>query len=108
MPTIVEVTISSVASTHSVTVVPDPVTIPPGVRGPIQWRITNPASEGWRFQTHGIDIVNADTEFDQPGGGGTPVFTWNNNHTKAGSYKYAVRVANNTATAEIDPSIVNN
>ena len=30
------------------------------------------------------------------------------NHTKPGTYKYTVRVANNTANAEIDPWIANN
>ena len=108
MPTIVDVTISSVGTTHSVTVVPDPVTIPAGVHGPIQWRITNPASEGWKFQSQGIDIVNPGTEFDHPNGGGARVFTWNNNHTKAGQYKYAVKVANDAVHAELDPTIMNN
>jgi hypothetical protein len=107
MPTTVQVTINTLGTTHSVTVVPDSVTIPVGERGPIQWTITNAASEGWKFQRNGIDIVNAGAEFDNPAGGGTRVFTWNNNHTKAGTYKYAVRVANDNATAEKDPSIVN-
>jgi hypothetical protein len=66
MPTIVDVTIGTVGTTHSVTVVPDPVTIPAGVHGPIQWRITNPASEGWKFQRQGIDIVDPGAEFDHP------------------------------------------
>jgi hypothetical protein len=39
--------------------------------------------------------------------GGTRVFTWNNNHTKPGNFKYSVRVANDNAKAEIDPTIVN-
>jgi len=107
MPTIVQVTVTTVGGTHSVKAVPDPVTIPAGEKGPIQWQITNDASEGWRFQHNGIDIANAGTEFDHPGGGGTRVFTWNNNHTKADNYKYAVRVANQHATAEADPFIVN-
>ena len=107
MPTTVDVTISTVGTTHTVTVDRDPVRIPAGERGPIQWKITNPAPEGWKFQTRGIDIVNPGTEFDHPTGGGTRVFTWNNNHSKAGSYKYAVRVANDSAHAEIDPTILN-
>jgi hypothetical protein len=108
MPTTVDVTVNTIGPTHSVTVDPDTVTIPSGVHGPIQWKITNPAAEGWKFQMHGIDFVNPGTEFDHPTGGGGRVFTWNNNHTKPGTFKYAVRVENNTAKAEIDPHVVNN
>lgn len=107
MPTTVQVTINTLGTTHVVTVAPDPIFISPGEHGPIQWTITNGPSEGWKFQNNGIDIANAGTEFDHPSGGGTHVFTWNNNHTKAETYKYAVRVANGKATAELDPSIVN-
>ena len=108
MPIIVEVTVNTAGPAPSVTVNPDPVPIPAGVHGPIQWKITNPAAEGWKFQMHGIDIVNPGTEFDHPSGGGMRVFTWNNNHTQPGTYKYAVRVENDAAKAEIDPHIVNN
>jgi hypothetical protein len=108
MPTDVQVTISTTGTTHSVSVAPDPVQIPPGVHGPIQWKITNPAAEGWKFQFQGIDIVNGGTEFDHPNGGGQRVFTWNNNHTKPGTYKYSVRVENDAAKAELDPTIMNN
>lgn len=107
MPTIVQVTVHTKGTSHSVTVDPDPVDIAAGVRGPIQWQITNPAAEGWKFERQGIDIVSPGTEFDHPTGGGTRVFTWNNNHTKPGNYKYTVRVENNTAKAKLDPSIVN-
>ena len=107
MPTIIDVTVTTIGSTHSLTVLPDPATIPSGVRGPIQWRITNAASEGWKFQEQGIDIVSPGTEFDRPNGGGMRVFTWNNNHTHAGTYKYAVRVTNNSSRVEVDPKIVN-
>jgi hypothetical protein len=108
MPTTVDVTVSTVGPPFSVTVNPDPVPIPSGVHGPIQWRITNPPAHGWKFQMHGIDIVNPGTEFVQPTGGGMRVFTWINNHTKTGTYKYAVRVENATDKAEIDPQIINN
>ena len=108
MPRMVLVTVNSVGSTHAVTVMPESLPIPAGERGPIQWKITNPAAEGWRFQTNGIEIANAGAEFDHPNGGGGVVFTWNNNHTKPATYKYTVRVANNTANAEIDPWIANN
>jgi hypothetical protein len=107
MPTIVEVTVNTLAATPTVTVRPDPVNIEAGVHGPIQWRITNPAAEGWRFQTQGIVIANPGTELDRPNGGGTRVFTWNNNHTRPGTYKYAVKVENDASKAEIDPQIVN-
>ena len=107
MPTPVEVTITTAGTTHSIRVSLDPVRIPPGVHGPIQWQITNPPSEGWKFQRQGIDIVIPGAEFDHPTGGGTRVFTWNNNHTKPGQFKYAVRVANDAARAEIDPTIMN-
>jgi hypothetical protein len=107
MPAIVDVTVTTAGTTHSVIVVPDPVRIPTGVHGPIQWQITNPPSEGWKFQRQGIDIVNPGSEFDHPTGGGTRVFTWNNNHTKPGQFKCAVRVANDAARAEIDPTIMN-
>ena len=105
MPTTVSVTITG--ATPQVSVDPDPVHISAGDHGPIQWKITNPASEGWKFQNHGVDIVNPGTEFDHPTGGGNRVFTWSNNHTKPGQYKYAVRVANDAARAEIDPTIMN-
>ena len=107
MPRIVDVTVVTAGSTHSVTVRPDTLEIPAGERGPIQWRITNPPLERWKFQAQGIEIPSAGGEFDHPNGGGTRVFTWNNNHTKPGTYKYAVRVENGSATAEIDPQIVN-
>jgi hypothetical protein len=45
--------------------------------------------------------------FDHPTGGGNRAFTWNNNHTKPEQYKYAVRVANDAARAEIDPTVMN-
>ena len=108
MPTIVDVTINSTGSTHSITVAPDPVEIPAGTRGPIQWRITNPASQGWKFRSKGIDIENPGTEFDHPTGGGNRVFTWNNNHRVAGRYKYAVRVENGSTNVDRDPTILNN
>jgi len=107
MPTIVEVTVNTLGPTPSVTVSPDPVVFQAGVHGPIQWKITNPAAEGWKFQMQGIVIVNPGTEFDQPNGGGTRVFTWNNKHTKPGTYKYAAKVESSTSKAEIDPQIVN-
>jgi hypothetical protein len=107
MPTIVNVTVSAQGGAYSVTVDPDPVRIAAGVHGPIQWKITNAASEGWNFRTKGIDITNPGTEFDHPTGGGQRVFTWNNNHTRQGQYKYAVRVENGTAQADIDPTIMN-
>ncbi len=108
MPTIVNVTITTTGSAHSITVAPDPVVIPVGTRGPMQWRITNPAAQGWKFRQKGIDIENPGTEFDRPSGGGNRVFTWNNKHTTPGSYKYAVRVENRTARADLDPTILNN
>ena len=107
MPTTVDVTINAQGGTYSITVVPDPVRIAAGVRGPIQWKITNPASEGWKFQTKGIDIQHPGTEFDHPNGGGMRVFTWNNNHTGPGEYKYTVRVENGTTNVERDPTIMN-
>ena len=107
MPTIVDVTITTARTTHSVDRCSGPRQDSTGVHGPIQWRITNPASEGRKFQRQGIDIVNPGTEFDHPTGGGNRVFTWNNNHTKPGQYKYAVRVENDAARAEIDPTIMN-
>jgi hypothetical protein len=107
MPTPVAVTVNTSGPTPSVTVSPDPVEIAAGDRSPIQWKITNPAPEGWKFQMQGVVIRNPGTEFDRPNGGGTRVFTWNNNHTKAGTYKYAVKVDNGTTRAEIDPQIVN-
>lgn len=107
MPTIVKVTVNTLGPTPSITVSPDPVDIQAAVHGPIQWQITNPATEGWKFQMQGIVIVNPGTEFDHPNGGGTRVFTWNNNHTKPGTYKYAVKVKSSTSKAEIDPQIVN-
>ena len=107
MPTRVSVTVTASAAGNSVTADPDPVIIPAGVRGPIQWTIANPAAEGWKFQRNGIDIANAGTEFDHPSGHGQRVFTWNNNHTRPGQFKYTIRVANDTGTAENDPSIMN-
>jgi hypothetical protein len=107
MPTTVDVTVNTQGGTYSIAVDPDPVAIAAGDRGPIQWRITNPASEGWKFRTKGIDITNPGTEFDHPTGGGQRVFTWNNHHTRQGQYKYAVRVENGTAQADIDPTIMN-
>jgi len=107
MPTIVSVTVVAGSGGSSVTADPDPVVIPAGVRGPIQWRITNSAADGWKFQMNGIDIAGAGTEFDQPSGGGQRVFTWNNNHTKPGQFKYTIRVSNDTTTVENDPSIMN-
>jgi hypothetical protein len=107
MPTIVEVTVNTLGPAPSVTVNPNQADIPVGVRGPIQWTIMNPAVEGWKFQMQGIVIANHSGEFDNPTGGGTRVFTWNNNHTKAGTYKYAVKVENGTSQAELDPFIVN-
>ena len=94
---------------YSVTVVPDPVRIPqPVFHRPIQWLITNPASDGWKFQGQGIDIVNPGTEFDRPTGGGNRVFTWNNNHTKPGTVQICGQGrATNAARAEIDPAIMN-
>ena len=91
MPTIVNVTVNTVGSTHSLVVDPDPVRVAAGVRGPIQWQITNPAGE-----------------FDNPRGGGTRVFTWNNKHTKAATYKYSVRVEKNDVEVFVDPTIMNN
>ena len=108
MPTIVNVTVRTVGSTHSLIIDPDPVRIAAGVRGPIQWKITNPASEKWKFRRKGIDITNPGTEFDGPSGGGRRVFTWNNNHTKAGTYKYAVRVEKDGVEVDVDPTIMNN
>ena len=39
MPTTVQVTVQTVGSTQTLVVEPDPVIIPPGIRGPIQWQI---------------------------------------------------------------------
>jgi len=36
------------------------------------------------------------------------VFTWNNNHTKPGTFKYIVRVSNNESQVEVDPHVINN
>jgi hypothetical protein len=107
MPTTVQVTVNTLGTTHSLTVVPDPLLIAAGVRGPIRWQITNAPAEGWKFQNKGIDIANAGNEFDGPGGGGTHVFTWNNRHTRPGDFKYAVRVAKGTIKVELDPTIMN-
>ena len=107
-PPEVNVTINTVGSTHSISVDREPVEIPAGERGPIQWKITNPAPEGWKFRRQGIDIVNPGTEFDRPNGGGSRVFTWNNNHTKPGSYKYSVRVEKGGVNVDLDPTILNN
>ena len=108
MPTIIEVTVNTLGPTPTLSIIPDPAIIPTGVHGPIQWRITNPAQAGWKFQAQGIDIVNPGTEFDHPDGGGMRVFTWNNNHTKPGTFKYIVRVSNNESQVEVDPRIINN
>jgi hypothetical protein len=107
MPIVVDVTVNTAGGTHTLTVNPDPVHVPVGERGPMQWKITNPAADGWRFKARGIDIVNPGTEFDRPAGGGTRVFTWNNHHTRKDDYKYAVRVENGTARVELDPTIMN-
>jgi len=108
MPTIVNVTVNTVGSTHSLVVDPDPVRVAAGVRGPIQWQITNPASENWKFRRNGIEITNPAGEFDNPRGGGSRVFTWNNKHTKAATYKYSVRVEKNDVEVFVDPTIMNN
>jgi len=108
MPTTVQVTVQTVGSTQTLVVEPDPVIIPPGIRGPIQWQITNPPSEQWKFARNGIDITNPAGEFDHPSGGGSRVFTWNNNHTKAGQYKYAVTVEKDGVQVSRDPTIMNN
>ena len=108
MPTIVNVTVNTVGSTHSLVVDPDPVRVAAGVRGPIQWQITNPASENWKFRRNGIEITNPAGEFDNPRGGGSRMFTWNNKHTKAATYKYSVRVEKNDVEVFVDPTIMNN
>jgi hypothetical protein len=36
------------------------------------------------------------------------VFTWNNHHTKAGTYKYAVTVEKDGVQVSVDPTIMNN
>ena len=108
MPTIVDVTINAAGSIPPIKVSPDPVVIPAGTRGPIQWRITNPASQGWKFRDKGIDIEKPGTEFDHPAGGGNRVFTWNNNHRQPGSFKYSVRVDQGTVKVDLDPTILNN
>ena len=108
MPTIVDVTVKIAGTTHSLIIDPDPVRIAAGVRGPIQWRITNPASEQWNFRRNGIEITNPGREFDNPSGGGTRVFTWNNHHTKPGTFKYAVRVEKDGVEVSVDPTIMNN
>ena len=108
MPTIVNVTVQTVGSTHSLLIDPDPVRIAAGVRGPIQWKITNPASENWKFRRNGIEITNPGGEFDNPNGGGSRVFTWNNRHTKKADYKYAVRVEKDGVEFFVDPTIMNN
>jgi hypothetical protein len=108
MPTIVNVTVNTVGSTHSLVVDPDPVRVAAGVRGPIQWHITNPASENWKFRRNGIEITNPGGEFDTPRGGGSRVFTWNNKHTKAATYKYSVRVEKDGVEVFVDPTIMNN
>src|SRR5262245_39646935 len=108
MPTTVDVTVKTVGITHSLVIDPDPIGIAAGVRGPIQWKITNPASEKWKFRRNGIEIVNPGGEFDDPRGGGSRVFTWNNKHTKAGTYKYAVHVEKDGVNVSVDPTILNN
>ncbi len=77
------------------------------MRGPIQWQITNPAPEGWEFQTVGIDIQNPGGEFGQPHGGGSRAFTWNNKHTRSATFKYRVKGTNGAANAEVEPTMIN-
>ena len=108
MPTNVKVTVKTAGAKHSLDIVPDPVRIAPGVRGPIQWEITNPASEKWKFRHNGIEIANPGGEFDSPSGGGSRVFTWNNRHTKKADYKYTVRVEQDGLEVLEDPTIMNN
>ena len=108
MPTVVDVTVKTVGTTNSLVIDPDPVRIAPGVRGPIQWRITNPASEKWKFRRNGIEIVSPGGEFDNPNGGGSRVFTWNNKHTKPGTFKYSVHVEKDGIDVFVDPTIMNN
>ena len=108
MPMTVDVTVNIVGSGHSLTVEPDRLDVPAGVRGPIQWKITNPASEKWKFRRNGIEITNPAGEFDTPRGGGSRVFTWNNKHTKPGTYKYAVHVERDGVPVSVDPTILNN
>ena len=108
MPTTVDVTVQTVGTTHSLVISPDPVRIAAGDRGPIQWKITNPASENWKFRHNGIEIANPGGEFDDPRGGGSRVFTWNNKHTRAGTYKYAVHVEKDGLNVSVDPTIMNN
>ena len=108
MPTTVNVTVKTAGSTHSLLIEPDPVRIAVGDRGPIQWKITNPASENWKFRRNGIEITNPGGEFDNPSGGGSRVFTWNNRHTKKADYKYAVRVEKDGVEVWVDPTIMNN
>lgn len=108
MPTVIDVTVKTVGTTNSLVIDPDPVRIAAGVRGPIQWKITNPASEKWKFRRNGIEIVNPGGEFDNPGGGGSRVFTWNNKHTKPGTFKYAVHVEKDGVAVSVDPTIMNN
>ena len=108
MPTDVNVTVKTVGSENSLVIDPDPVSIAPGVRGPIQWKITNPASDKWKFRRNGIEIDDPSGEFDNPRGGGSRVFTWNNRHTKKGDYKYTVRVEKDGLEVFKDPTIMNN
>ena len=108
MPHEVKVTINTTGSTHSITVVPEELSIPAGDRQPIQWKIQNPAQEGWKFRNKGIDIENPGTEFDHPTVGGNRIFTWSNNHTKPGRYKYWVRVESGGVNVDHDPTILNN
>jgi hypothetical protein len=107
MPIVVEVTVVTAGGTNSIRVSPDPVNVPAGVRGPIQWRITNPPPDGWRFHAKGVDISSPGDEFDDHGGGGSLVYTWHNKHNRPGRYKYVVRVQKGGATVELDPIIVN-
>jgi hypothetical protein len=107
MPITVEVTVNASGTAPSVTASPDPVRIPANVRGTIQWKITNPAPEGWKFQAVGIDIQNPGGEFDQPHGGGSRIFTWNNKHTRSATFKYSVKVTNGAANVELDPTMIN-
>ena len=106
MPHIVDVT---VGSGGTVTANPDTLSIPAGDRQPIQWRITNPPTEGWRFKRNGIEIPNPGSppEFANPNGGGTRVYTWDNKHTRSGNYPYKIWVENDSGGAQLDPVIMN-
>jgi hypothetical protein len=104
MPNDVRVTVTVSGSTVTVQVDKPTIRFAVGERGPIKWTID---TEGWRFQPKGIDIADHGGEFDSPAGGGSPVFVWNNRHTRPGTYKYTVRVQKGGATGELDPAIIN-